>query len=254
MLQPGVAGLGDQPREVGVRRLRLVERLAGAASRSTPSTPRRSVSASCAATWITAALARSSSASRSSRNAMAPAFIEICEIRWASTSCISRAIRARSLPRAWATRSSCSASARSARSAASRSARGGSRCTCPSRGRPPRRSCSRSRVSHAGSSPWTGWMCTMVCPAARLTAARRAICHSRRRVATDTAASMPGPAARPETADSTPVNTRSAPATGGGRRRPRGRPRERDVEEEQILVLGSAPPPSGATPRRTPRA
>ncbi len=84
-------------------------------SRSTPRTPRRSVRASCAVDWMTAALARICSAVRSSRNARAPAFIEICEIRWASTSCISRAMPARSLARACATRSSCSASARSAR-------------------------------------------------------------------------------------------------------------------------------------------
>ena len=77
-----------------------------ASSRSTPSTPRRSVSASCAFSRITAALSRISSAVRSSRKLSAPACIEIWEIRWASTSCISRAIRARSVPRAWRTRSS----------------------------------------------------------------------------------------------------------------------------------------------------
>ena len=44
---------------------------------------------------------------------------------------------------------------------------------------------------------------------------RRRSASSRRRVATDTAASTAGPAANPETADSTPVNT----ATGTGQRR-----------------------------------
>ena len=86
-----------------------------ASSRSTPSTPRRSVSASWALAWMTPALSRISSALRSSRKASAPACIEIWEIRWARTSCISRAIRSRSLLRDWAARSSCSASARSAR-------------------------------------------------------------------------------------------------------------------------------------------
>ena len=57
---------------------------AGLSSRSTPSTPRRSVSASLARVLdARRSLAQAASASRSLRKASAPACIEIWEIRWA---------------------------------------------------------------------------------------------------------------------------------------------------------------------------
>ena len=87
----------------------------GSSSRSTPSTSRSSWSASLAWPWIWPRPSRSRSLSRSSRNASAPACIETWVMRWASTSCISRAMRARSVERACASRRSCSVSARSAR-------------------------------------------------------------------------------------------------------------------------------------------
>ena len=52
-------------------------------------------------------------------------------------------------------------------------------------------------VSHCGSPSCTGWTWMTVCPAITLIAPTTPICQSRRRVATDTAASTAGPAATP---------------------------------------------------------
>ena len=92
-VEPGLPGLLDQAGQVGVRRLRAVR----AARRSGRRAARRALRAGRSAPRAPspgsrAALSRISSASRSVRNASAPACIEIWEIRWASTSCISRAI------------------------------------------------------------------------------------------------------------------------------------------------------------------
>ncbi len=65
-------------------------------SRSTPITARRSSSAWCALARITAAARATSSGGASGRNSSAPACRLSSEIRWASTSCISRAMRVRS--------------------------------------------------------------------------------------------------------------------------------------------------------------
>src|SRR5690349_20774392 len=65
-------------------------------SLSTPITVRRSSSAWCALARITAAARATCSGGASGRNSSAPACRLSSEIRWASTSCISRAIRVRS--------------------------------------------------------------------------------------------------------------------------------------------------------------
>ena len=65
-------------------------------SRSTPITSRRSSSAWWALARITPAARAISSGGASGRNSSAPACMLSSEIRWASTSCISRAMRARS--------------------------------------------------------------------------------------------------------------------------------------------------------------
>jgi hypothetical protein len=85
-------------------------------SRSTPITSRRSSSAWCALARTTPAARSISPGGASGRNSSAPACMLSREIRCASTSCISRAICARSWWRACSTRSCCSDSARSARS------------------------------------------------------------------------------------------------------------------------------------------
>ena len=84
------------------RRLRRARarRPASASSRSTPMTSRRSCSAWCALPRITPAARRPPPAGASGRNSSAPACRLSSEMRWASTSCISRAIRSRSSRRA----------------------------------------------------------------------------------------------------------------------------------------------------------
>ena len=94
------ARLVDERRDVVVRRLRARRGGPGSSSRSTPSTSRSSWRASLAWPWIWPSPSRSRSPSRSSRKARAPACMETWVMRWASTSCISRAMRARSVERA----------------------------------------------------------------------------------------------------------------------------------------------------------
>ena len=111
---PGRARLLDERGEVGERRL---GRLASG-SRRRPRAGRRSRRAaprapSCALSRITPAASATSSAGASGWNSSAPACTESSERRWASTSCISRAIRRRSAARASsAARSACARSDR----------------------------------------------------------------------------------------------------------------------------------------------
>ena len=83
---------------------------------STPMTSRSSSSAWRAAVRMSAAVCSISAGGRSDRICRAPAWRVISDTRWATTSCISRAMRARSACRAWSASSRCSASARRARS------------------------------------------------------------------------------------------------------------------------------------------
>ena len=80
---------------------------------STPMTSRSSSSAWRAAVWMSTAVRSISAGGRSDRSCRAPAWRVISDTRWATTSCISRAMRARSAWRAWSASSRCSASARS---------------------------------------------------------------------------------------------------------------------------------------------
>ena len=79
-------------------------------------TSRSSLNAWCTPARTTPAARESCSGGESGRYSNAPAYVATRESRWASTSCISRAIRVRSSIRASATRRPCSASARRARS------------------------------------------------------------------------------------------------------------------------------------------
>ena len=107
--QVGQRGLGPLRRVVGPVVTGPVARPVGTGSaRSTPITARSSSSAWWALSRITPAARAISSAGRSGRSSNAPACRLTSEIRWASTSCISRAIRSRSCRRACATWS-CSA-------------------------------------------------------------------------------------------------------------------------------------------------
>ena len=83
---------------------------------STPMTSRSSSSAWRAAVRMSPAVRSISAGGRSDRICSAPAWRVISDTRWATTSCISRAMRARSACRAWSASSRCSASARRARS------------------------------------------------------------------------------------------------------------------------------------------
>ena len=94
---PGLARLVEQAREVGERRLRALRARRRRSSRSTPITSRRSSQRLVGARADRRRRARAiSSGGASGRNSSAPACMLSSEIRWASTSCISRAIRARS--------------------------------------------------------------------------------------------------------------------------------------------------------------
>ena len=70
-------------------------------SRSTPITLRSSSSAWRAVERSSSAVSRTFAGGRSGRTSSPPACNASSEIRWASTSCISRAIRVRSAIRAW---------------------------------------------------------------------------------------------------------------------------------------------------------
>ena len=109
---------------------------AAESSRSTVMTWRRSPSAAVAEDLITAAAWAISAAGESGRNSSAPACTLSSDSRWASTSCISRAMRRRSASRACSAARCWSAASRSAhsRSETNRS-RGGRAGTGPSRTR-----------------------------------------------------------------------------------------------------------------------
>ena len=173
------------------------------------------MSASCALAWMTPALSRISSAVRSWRNASAPACIEIWEIRWARTSCISRAIRSRSLLRDWAARSSCSDSARSARWRSVHSSSRRDPMYMPHASMAAVAIALTLSRSHIGSSSELGCQVTKNCAAAKPTEPTNAISRHRRRVATETDASMAAPLAMPLAAQ----NRETATATGTGQRR-----------------------------------
>src|SRR5680860_1090614 len=137
-------------------------------------------------------------------------------IRWASTSCISRAIRVRSLSRPCSTRSACSSSARSARS---RSVHISSR-------REPMYMPMASMAT-AESSPSTmsiplvkpserGWSSGMEIDETVMSRSITMICLITRRVARETVARVPGPFAVTETE---PMMLVSAATVSGQRRR-----------------------------------
>ena len=106
----GRAGAAGSPRRGGGCPTASAAEVAAAgswpgSSRSSPITPRSSSRAWRAVERSSSAVSRTCSGGRSGRTSSAPACNASSEIRWASTSCISRAIRVRSAIRA---RSSCS--------------------------------------------------------------------------------------------------------------------------------------------------